>query len=79
MKRKEILAQINEIFITTLDNSEINIEETTQATDIDEWNSLTHIMLVVAIEKQFKIQFTSSEIQGWDNVREMLDCINSKL
>ena len=79
MERNEILSQINEIFIDTLDNNEIEIEETTQATDVDEWNSLTHIMLVVAIEKQFKIKFTSSEIQNWGNVGEMMDCISSKL
>ena len=48
MERKDVLSQINDIFIETLDNEEIVIEETTQATDVDEWDSLTHIMLVVA-------------------------------
>jgi acyl carrier protein len=78
MERSEILMQINEIFIDTLDNDEIVIEETTQATDVDEWDSLSHIMLVVAIEKHFKIRFTSKEIQSWKNVGEMLNCIQEK-
>lgn len=78
MERKDILSQINEIFIDTLDNEEVVIEETTQATDVDEWDSLTHIMLVVAIEKHFKIKFTSKEIQSWNNVGEMLNCIQDK-
>ena len=78
MERREILMQINEIFIDTLDNDEIVIEETTQATDVDEWDSLSHIMLVVAIEKHFKIRFTSKEIQSWKNVGEMLNCIQEK-
>ena len=78
MERKDILSQINEIFIDTLDNEEVLIEETTQATDVDEWDSLTHIMLVVAIEKHFKIRFTSKEIQSWNNVGEMLNCIQEK-
>ncbi len=78
MERREILMQINEIFIDTLDNDEIAIEETTQATDVDEWDSLSHIMLVVAIEKHFKIRFTSKEIQSWKNVGEMLNCIQEK-
>jgi acyl carrier protein len=79
MKRKDVLSQINEIFIDTLDNEDLVVKETTQATDVDEWDSLTHIMLVVVIEKYFKIQFTSIEIQSWDNIGEMLDCIDSKL
>ena len=78
MERKDILSQINEIFIDTLDNEAIVIEETTQATDVDEWDSLTHIMLVVAIEKHFKIRFTSKEIQSWKDVSEMLNCILEK-
>ena len=79
MERKDILSQINEIFIDTLDNEDVVIEETTQATDVDEWDSLTHIMLVVAIEKYFKIRFNSKEIQSWNNVGEMLNCIQEKL
>lgn len=78
MERSEILQQINAIFIDTLDNEDVVIEEATQATDVDEWDSLTHIQLVVAIEKHFKIRFTSKEIQSWNNVGEMLNCIQEK-
>jgi acyl carrier protein len=78
MDRIEILKQINTIFIDVLDNEDVVIEETTQATDVDEWDSLTHIQLVVAIEKHFKIRFTSKEIQSWNNVGEMLNCIQEK-
>jgi len=78
MDRIEILKQINAIFIDVLDNEDVVIEETTQATDVDEWDSLTHIQLVVAIEKHFKIRFTSKEIQSWNNVGEMLNCIQEK-
>jgi acyl carrier protein len=78
MERSEILAQINEIFVDTLDNEDVVVEEQTQATDVEEWDSLTHIQLVVAIEKHFKIRFTSKEIQSWSNVGEMMDCIQEK-
>ncbi|MNF48068.1 acyl carrier protein [compost metagenome] len=78
MDRIEILKQINTIFIDVLDNEDVVIEEATQATDVDEWDSLTHIQLVVAIEKHFKIRFTSKEIQSWNNVGEMLNCIQEK-
>lgn len=78
MERSEILKQINEIFVDTLDNEDVVIEEQTQATDVEEWDSLTHIQLVVAIEKHFKIRFTSKEIQSWSNVGAMMDCIQEK-
>ena len=78
MERKDILAQINSIFVDVLDNEDILISEESTANDVEEWDSLTHIQLVVAVEKHFKIRFTSKEIQSWKNVCEMMDCIISK-
>jgi len=79
MERNNILSQINKIFIDTLDDEGVVIEETTTATDVEEWDSLTHIMLVVAIEKHFKIRFSSKEIQSWNNVGEMINSVSAKI
>ena len=79
MEREQMLKQINDIFIDTLDNPSIIISESTTADDVEEWDSLSHILLIVAIEKHFKIRFTSQQIQSWNNVSEMLDCIYQKL
>lgn len=78
MQRNQLLEQINKIFIDILDNDQIVLSEQTVADDIAEWDSLTHIQLVVAIEKSFSIRFTSKEIQSWKNVGEMINCIQSK-
>lgn len=78
MERETMLKQINDIFIDVLDNKEIRLTEAIKAVDIEEWDSFTHIQLVVAIEKHFEIHFTSKEIQNWRNVGEMMDCIQAK-
>ena len=78
MERSEILEKVNAVFIDTLDNEDIVLTYETTANDVDDWDSLNHIQLVVAIEKQFKIRFTSQEIQSWNNVGEMIDSIVKK-
>jgi acyl carrier protein len=79
MEKKDILLTVQEIFRDILDNESIILTEETTANDVDEWDSLTHIQLIVAIEKKFKIKFTSKEILSWKNVGEMVDAICSKL
>ena len=78
MERNQILAEVQEIFRDTLDNEEIALTDATTANDLEEWDSLTHIQLIVAIEKHFRLKFTSKEILSWQNVGEMVDCIASK-
>ena len=79
MEREQIMAEVEELFRDTLDNEEIKLTDATTADDVEEWDSLTHIQLIVAIEKHFKIKFTSMEILSWQNVGQMIDCINKKL
>ena len=79
MEANEILKEVNKIFINTLDNSEILLTNETTANDVEEWDSLTHIYLMVAIEKYYKIRFTTKEIQSFKHVGELCDCIQKKL
>lgn len=78
MEKNEILAEVQDIFRDVLDNEDIVLKADTVADDVEEWDSLTHIQLVVAVEKHFKIKFTSKEILSWKNVGEMIDCIATK-
>jgi len=79
MNKNEILSKLSEIFREELDNEEITLTVETTANDVEEWDSLSHIQLIVAVEKAFGIRFTSSEIQSWNNVGEMAESIASKL
>lgn len=78
MNKDEILGKLTTIFHEELDNDDIVLSFETTADDIEEWDSLSHIQLIVAVEKAFKVRFTSSEIQSWNNVGEMIDCIVAK-
>ena len=79
MERTAIYIKLKEIFVDVLDNQDITIQNSTSAEEVEGWDSLTHIQLVVAIEKGFNIRFTSKEIQSWNNVGELVDSINAKL
>ena len=79
MDRIEIFKRLNKIFIETMDLDGCELTEATSANDIEEWDSLSHIQLVVAIEKSFNIKLTSLEILKWTNVGEMVNSIEEKL
>ena len=74
----EILKQVQEIFRDQLDDDSIILTSESTANDVEGWDSLTHIMLVVAIEKHFKIKFTSTEILSWKDISEMITSIMRK-
>ncbi len=78
MDKNQIYLHLNEIFRDVLDNNDIVLNAHITANDIEEWDSLAHIHLVVAIERFFKIRFSSKEIQNWDNLGELVECIHLK-
>ncbi len=78
MERTKIYEKLNEIFRDVLDNDEIELQDSTCADDIEEWDSLGQIQLTVAVEKAFNVKFQASEMASWKNVGEMVDCLMSK-
>lgn len=79
MEKAEILKDMQDIFIDVLDNEDIVLTEDTTSDDIEEWDSLSHIQLIVGIENHFKIKLTSKEIMECSNVGDMVDCIKGKI
>lgn len=79
MTKSKLLEKLQEVFQDVMDNDEIQLSEGTNSDDIEEWDSLTHIQLVVAIEKYFGIKFLSKEITSWKNVGDTMDSILNKI
>jgi acyl carrier protein len=75
----EVLAEVNRIFREILKDESIQLKYETTANDVKDWDSLHHIELVLAMERQFKIRFNFLELQKFKNVGEMCDNIVTKL
>ena len=78
MEMERVLNEVENIFRDILDEESLNLTRDTTANDVDGWDSLTHIQLIVAIEKHFKVKFSSKEILSWKNVGELLDSLKAR-
>ncbi len=76
--REEKKSRLNEIFQEVFDDDEIEIFEDMTAEDIDEWDSLNHIVLIVAIEKQFGLKLNAAEVGNLKNVGEFLTLLDER-
>ncbi|MDH6458383.1 acyl carrier protein [Fusobacterium sp. PH5-7] len=71
--------KLQEIFRDIFDDEELVITEGMTAADIEDWDSLAQINLIIAIEKEFGIKFNLEEVSKLKNIGEMLDLINLKV
>jgi acyl carrier protein len=79
MTRQEVFAKLQTIFRDIFDDADLVIEESTNSSTIDDWDSLNHINLVVAIEKEFNIKFNLSELATLKDVGSMVDLMMAKM
>lgn len=75
MTRQEVTTRVQAVFRDIFDNEDMVIRDDMSARDVEDWDSLTHVNLVAAIEKEFKTRFALAEIQTLKNVGEMIDLI----
>jgi acyl carrier protein len=79
MDEPQIYQRLTEIFQEIFDEDSIEVTPKLSADDVDGWDSLTHIRLVLTIEKAFKIKFSTSEIVKLENVGDMVALIQGKV
>lgn len=75
MKKEEILARINVIFVDAFDNEDLVIDYTTTAKDVTGWDSLMQMTLIEMIEDEFGIRFKMSEVSEMKDIGDMIDII----
>lgn len=79
MTRTDIFEKLNGIFRSNFDDDSIALTNETSAADIEDWDSLEQINLVVAIQDEFKIKFNIDEVNAMKNVGEMVNFILEKI
>jgi acyl carrier protein len=78
VSREEVYERLNEVFREVFDDEGITVQDETTAKDIEGWDSLEHINLIVAVESEFGIKFSMGQVNGMKNVGEMVDHIMEK-
>ena len=73
------MEKVQQIFREVFDDDSLVITDSTNSSDIEDWDSLEHIALVVSMEKEFDLKFDLKEVNELANVGEMVDLIASKL
>lgn len=73
--RNELWEKLTEICRDVFEDDELNVFEDTTAANVENWDSLTHLSLIHELETEFKIKFTMGEIQGFQNVGELVDTL----
>ena len=79
MTKEKIYEMLDEVFQDVFDDEEICLTDNTVSSDIEDWDSLNHINLVVSVEKEFGIKFSMGETQKMKNVGEMVSIIQERI
>jgi acyl carrier protein len=78
IERTEVVRRLTEVFQETFDDPALEIRDSMTAADVDEWDSLQHIVLVLAVEREFRIRLNPAEVGKLENVGRMVDLLQAK-
>ena len=79
MTEEQVLNKLKQIFKEVFTNVKIDVTRELSAADVDEWDSLAHINIIIAIEKEFKISFLLEELDNQKKVGDTIDQILKKI
>ena len=78
MTDAEILATIQQLMREYFDEDELVITPQTTANDVEAWDSMNHLNIIIALEQRFKIKFLTSEVEALHNVGDLVSTISRK-
>ena len=76
---EDILAKLNELFRDLFDDPALTVDPETTADDVEEWDSVSHISMIVAVEQMFGIKIKTAEIESLKNVGDLVRIVADKL
>ena len=79
MTEAEIYDSLNAVFRQVLEDDTIELTPSTTAEDVDGWDSMNHIFIVVELEKRFGVKFHAAEMEELKNVGELAGLVQQKL
>jgi acyl carrier protein len=74
-----VLDRLNRVFRDVLENDFIILNPSTTAADIEEWDSLSHVQIILAVEQEFKLRLRAGEISSLENVGAFVALLERKL
>jgi acyl carrier protein len=75
LDREKVVDRLNHLFRDIFEDDDIAVTDATVAADIDGWDSLAHITLILGVEREFRIKMTAAEVGSLKNVGQMIDVI----
>ena len=78
MQDTEIYSKLTDVFHDVFDDDTIEVAPELTAKDVDGWDSMTHIRLILAVERAFKVKFTTSEIGALKKVDDLATLIRAR-
>lgn len=79
MTRQEINEKLNSVFQEVFNNNDLTVTDATIASDVDGWDSIAHLTLMSSVEDAFSIEFSLGEINGFNNVGQLISAIENHL
>lgn len=79
MEPNEILKEVNNIFVELFDDKSIVLNEQSDTSSIEAWDSLNHIQVITAVEKRFKVRFDLNDLLNFQNIGDLCRGVQSKL
>ncbi|MCF8381825.1 MAG: acyl carrier protein [Bacteroidales bacterium] len=78
MEKTDVVTRLTIVFKNVFDNEALVLKDDLTANDVDNWDSLTHMILISDIEKEFEVKFKLKELNKMRNVGDMVDLLLQK-